>query len=350
LAVELTRGPAGPAARPAVEPRRRGRPGRASVGRVAGRVALSIVQALVVAVGATSAVFLLMRLIPGDPARILAGPGGSVTEEQIQLTRQELGLDDPLPVQYWDWITAAVRGDFGNSLVLSESVSDLLADRLVVTAQLSAYSFLLAVALAIPVSVAAARWQGAAAEKAARLVGSTGIAVPSFWLALILIIVFQGFLPIFGYVPASENLADHLVHMVLPAVALGAGFAALVFETNRAGLIETLSSDYVRTARAFGIPEWRVYGRYALRNAFLPTLTIMGIQAGALMSGALLVENAFALPGMGRLVVQGVLSRDYPVVQACILVIVVIFVAVNLLMDLVYALVDPRVRRSRGGA
>ncbi|SEE89024.1 ABC transporter permease [Jiangella alba] len=316
--------------------------------RTAGRVALSLLQALVVAVGATSAVFLLMRLIPGDPARILAGPGGNVTDEQIELTRRELGLDDPLPVQYWDWISAAFRGDFGTSLVLGERVSDLLGDRLVVTAQLSAYSFLLAVALAIPLSVVAARWQGAAADRAARLVGSTGIAVPSFWLALLLIILFQGYLPIFGYVPVSESLTDHLVHMILPAIALGAGFAALVFETNRAGLVETLSSDYVRTARAFGIPEWRVYGRYALRNAFLPTLTILGIQAGALMSGALLVENAFALPGMGRLVVQGVLSRDYPVVQACILVIVVIFVAVNLLMDVVYAVVDPRVRRSRG--
>lgn len=314
------------------------------------RIISTIVQALVVAVGATFVVFLLMRLIPGDPARILAGPGGTVSEEQIALTRRELGLDQPVLVQYWDWITRAVQGDFGNSLVLSESVSNLLADRLVVTAQLSAYSFAFAVLLAIPVSVAAARWQGALADRVARLVGSTGIAVPSFWLALLLIIAFQGVLPTFGYVPVTADPIDHLLHMVLPAVALGAGFAALVFETNRAGLIETLGSDYIRTARAFAIPEWRVYGRYALRNAFLPTLTVMGIQVGALMGGALLVENAFALPGMGRLVVQGVLSRDYPVVQACILVIVVIFVAVNLLTDLIYTFVDPRVRRSHGRA
>lgn len=316
--------------------------------RLLGRMVLSLLQAIVVAVGATFVVFVLMRLIPGDPTRILAGPGGSITEEQIQLTRQELGLDDPLLVQYWHWITSALHGDFGNSLVLSGSVSDLLSDRLVITAQLSAYSFLLAVVIAIPASVLAARWQGARAETFARLLGSTGIAVPSFWLALLLIIAFRGVLPIFGYVPISESITDHLVHMILPSVALAVGFAALLFETNRAGVIETLGSDYIRTARAFGIPERRIYGHYAFRNAFLPTLTVMGIQIGTVMSGAILVENAFALPGMGRLVVQGVLSRDYPVVQACILVIVVVFVTVNLLMDLLYAVIDPRVRRARG--
>jgi peptide/nickel transport system permease protein len=310
-------------------------------------VGSSILQAVVVATGATLAVFLLMRLIPGDPARILAGPGGAVTPEQVERTRQELGLDRPVLVQYWDWITRAMHGDFGDSLVLTDSVADLLADRLLITLQLSAYSFVLAVAVAVPLSLLAARRQGAVADKLARLVGATGIAVPNFWLALLLIILFQGVLPTFGYVPLTESPIDHLTHMLLPAVALGAGFATLVFETTRTGLVETMSSDYVRTARAFQIPERRIFGRYALRNAFLPTLTVLGLQAGALMAGALLVENAFALPGMGRLVVQGVLSRDYPVVQACILVIVVIFVGVNLLVDLLYAVVDPRVRRSR---
>ncbi|TDC10344.1 ABC transporter permease [Nonomuraea longispora] len=315
--------------------------------RVVLPLAGSVLQAAVVA-AATFVVFLLMRLIPGDPARILAGPGGSVTPEQVERTRRELGLDDPIALQYWNWITDAVRGDFGNSLVLNDTVAELLADRLVITLQLSVYAFTLAVVLAIPLSLVAARRQGAIADKLSRLAGATGVAVPSFWLALLLIIVAQGVLPTFGYAPLSEGLGAHLGHMLLPALALGAGFATLVFETTRAGLIDTLSSDYVRTARAFQIPERRIYGRYALRNAFLPTLTIFGLEAGALMAGALLVENAFALPGMGRLIVQGVLSRDYPVVQACILVIVVVFVAVNLLMDLLYAVVDPRVRRSRG--
>ncbi|NED96288.1 ABC transporter permease [Phytoactinopolyspora alkaliphila] len=307
----------------------------------------SLAQAFVVAMGATFVVFIVMRLIPGDPARILAGPGGSVTAEQVERTRRELGLDQPLLVQYWDWVTAALRGDFGNSLVLNDRVSDLLGDRLVVTAQLSFYAFLVAVVIGLPASLLAARWQGAAADKIARLVGTTGIAVPSFWLALLLIIAFQGVLPTFGYVPAGRELADHLAHMFLPALALGTGLATLVFETNRAGMIDTLGSDYIRTSRAFGVSEWRIFSRYAMRNAFLPTMTIMAIQVGTLMGGALLVENAFALPGMGRLVVQGVLSRDYPVVQACIFVIVVVFVVVNLLTDLLYAVVDPRIRRSR---
>lgn len=315
--------------------------------RVARAAAGSLAQAILVALGATFVVFVLMRLIPGDPARILAGPGGEVSAEQIARTRAELGLDDPVLVQYFDWIRGALRGDFGDSLVLSDSVSDLLGDRIVITLQLTLYAFLFAVVVAIPLSLVAARWRGALADKLTRLIGATGVAIPSFWLALLLIIAFQGILPTFGYVPLGESVREHLRAMILPAVALGAGFATLVFETTRAGLVDTLGSDYVRTARAFGVSERRIYGRYALRNAFLPTLTVLGLEVGSLMAGALLVENAFAIPGMGRLVVQGVLSRDYPVVQACILVIVVVFVLVNLLVDLLYAVVDPQVRRGR---
>ena len=325
------------------QPRTRYRPARAR--RAVLAVASSLTQAVVVAFGATFTVFVVMRLIPGDPARILAGPGGSVSAEQVARTRAELGLDDPLLVQYWDWISGALHGDFGRSLVLNDSVATLLGDRLFITAQLAAYAFVLAVALALPLSIVAARWRGAGADTVARLVGATGVAVPSFWLAVLLIIAFQGILPTFGYTAPGDDLVDHARRMVLPAVALGAGFATLVFETTRAGLIETLQSDYVRTARAFGVSSWRIHSRYALRNAFLPTLTIFGLEIGSLIAGALLVENAFAIPGMGRLVVQGVLSRDYPVVQACILVIVVVYVGVNLVIDLLYAVVDPRVRR-----
>jgi peptide/nickel transport system permease protein len=310
-------------------------------------LARNLSQAAVVALGSTFVIFALMRLIPGDPTRILIGPEGSLSPDQIDQARRELGLDRPLPVQYWDWLTHALHGDFGNSIVLRQPVVNLLSDRLVVSAQLAAYSFAFAVVVAIPASLLAARRQGAVADKLARLAGSTGIAVPSFWLAILLIIAFQRVLPTYGYVPVSQGLGAHLEHLLLPAAALGTGYATLLFETNRAGLIDTLGSDYVRTARAFGLSERRIFLRHALPNAFLPTLTIMGIQIGHLMGGALLVENAFALPGMGRLVVQGALARDYPVVQAGVLLVVLIFVAVNLLMDLLYGLVDPRVRRSR---
>ena len=321
------------------------RPPRGRTLRNLRRVGSTVLQALVVALGATFAVFAVMRLIPGDPARILAGPGGAVSEEQIARTRAELGLDQPLPVQYLDWIRDAARGDFGQSLVLNDSVATLLGDRLVITLQLACYSFALAVLVAVPLAVASAHWRGAVADKVARLVGAVGIAVPSFWLAILLIVAFQGILPTYGYTPMTDDPVQHLKMMVLPATALGAVFATLVFETTRAGLIETLQSDYIRTAKAFGVSRLRINSRYALRNAFLPTLTIFGLEFGSLLAGALLVENAFAIPGMGRLVVQGVLSRDYPVVQGCILVIVLVFVCVNLLIDAIYALIDPRVRR-----
>lgn len=317
------------------------------VRRNARRAAGTLAQAVVVAFGSTFAIFVVMRVIPGDPARILAGPGGAVSDEQVARTRAELGLDQPLLVQYWDWISSAARGDFGDSLVLNDSVATLLGDRLVITLQLAVYSFTLAVLVAVPLAVASARWRGAVAEKVARLVGALGVAVPSFWLAILLIVAFQGILPTYGYTPLTEDPVEHFRMMVLPATALGAVFATLVFETTRAGLIETLQSDYVRTAHAFGISKLRIHSRYALRNALLPTLTIFGLEFGSLIAGALLVENAFAIPGMGRLVVQGVLSRDYPVVQACILVIVVAFVTVNLLTDAINAMVDPRVRRDR---
>ncbi len=321
-------------------------PNRAvQVGWTVGRNAL---QMIIVALGATFLIFALLRTIPGDPAQILAGPGGSVTPAQIAKTRLELGLDKPLVTQYWDWISSAAQGNFGHSLVLNDTVAQLLSSRLLVTLQLATYSLFFALALSIPLSVLAARWQGNGADSLVRVVSATGVAIPSFWLALLLIIAFQGVLPTFGYAPFGDGIVPHLQHMVLPSMALGAGLTTLLFETNRASLVATLSSDYVRTARSFGLSERKIYNRYALRNALLPTITVAGLEIGSLMAGALLVENAFAIPGMGRLLVQGVLSRDYPVVQGCILVLVTIVVALNLTMDVVYAVVDPRVRRGRG--
>ncbi|MGC0362317.1 peptide/nickel transport system permease protein [Rhodococcus sp. 27YEA15] len=320
---------------------------RASSGRgrkIARKLLINAGQLGIVGFAATFLMFVLLRTIPGDPARTVSGPGGSVSQDQIDRINAELGLDKPMLVQYFDWISNAARGDLGKSLVLNDSVTTLLADRIVVTLQLGMYALVFALLLSVPLSVLASRFTSDRANRSVRLIGTLGIAVPSFWLALLLIIAFQNVLPTFGYSPISGGIGAHFQHMILPTVALGVGMSTLLFETTRASLIGTLSSDYVRTARSFGIPERRVYSRYALRNALLPTVTVAGLEMGALMGGALLVENAFAVPGMGRLLVQAVLARDYTVVQGCVLVLVVIVVAVNLTMDVVYSFIDPRVR------
>ncbi|MCD2153811.1 ABC transporter permease [Rhodococcus erythropolis] len=312
--------------------------------RIARTLLINAAQLGIVGLAATFLMFVLLRTIPGDPARTVSGPGGSVSPEQIARIRSELGLDKPVVVQYFDWLSAAARGDLGKSLVLNDSVTTLLSDRIVVTLQLGMYALAFALLVAVPLSVLASRFTSDRANRSVRLVGTLGIAVPSFWLALLLIIAFQNVLPTFGYSSLSDGIGAHFQHMILPTIALGVGMSTLLFETTRASLIGTLNSDYVRTARSFGIPERRVYSRYALRNALLPTVTIAGLEMGALMGGALLVENAFAVPGMGRLLVQSVLARDYTVVQGCILVLVIVVVSVNLLMDVVYSLIDPRVR------
>ncbi len=203
-------------------------------------------------------------------------------------------------------------------------------------------------ALAIPLSVLSATSQGSVVDYAGRLAGLLGFAMPSFWLGLMLVLLFGvilGWLPVFGYVRLSEDPVLHLKHMVLPVLALGSAYAAMIMETTRSSLIEVLQQDYIRTARAVGLREPLVLYKYAIRNALIPTVTVIGIQVGYLMSGAVVVESVFAIPGMGRLLVSAVLARDYPVVQGAMLVTVAVFSLANLCVDILYAVIDPRVRR-----
>ncbi len=296
--------------------------------------------------GSSVVIFLVMRLIPGDPARAMLGMQS--TPEAVETLRRQLGLNEPLWQQYFIWISRAAVGDLGESILLSQSVVSLLGERLPVTLLLSAYSLAIALFVAIPLSMVAATHRGSFIDHAGRFLGILGLAMPSFWLGLVLMLVFAvnlRWLPVSGYVQPSD-IVGHLRHMVLPSVALGAGYAAIVLETSRNSLIEVFREDYIRTARAEGLSERSVRWKYAMRNALIPTVTVIGIQIGYLMSGAVIVENVFAIPGLGRLLVNGVLTRDYPLVQACMLVVVLVFSIVALVVDLINAVIDPRIARA----
>jgi peptide/nickel transport system permease protein len=298
--------------------------------------------------GSSLLIFGLMHLVPGDPARAMLGPLG--TPDAVATLREQLGLNDSIPRQYFHWLSHALRGDLGESILLNQSVSSLLAERLPTTLALSAYALVFALVVALPASMISATRKNSPLDYGARLTALIGVAMPSFWLGLMLILLFSvklGILPVFGYVPLREDPVEHWRHMVLPAVTLGAAYSALIYEMNRSSLIEVLQQDYIRTAHASGIPSRLVLFKYAFRNALVPTITVIGIQIGYLMSGALLVEAVFAIPGMGRLLVNGVLSRDYPVVQGAMLVTVFIFVFANLAVDLLYTVIDPRIGRTR---
>lgn len=305
-----------------------------------------IAWALLVLLGSSVLIFLIMHVIPGDPAQAMLGPEG--TPEAVETLRRQLGLDQPLWWQYYHWISRALVGDLGQSILLSQSVLSLLVERLPVTLALSFYALALAVLIALPASMISATRPGSVADNTGRFAALFGLAMPNFWLGLVLVLIFSVHLrwfPVFGYVPFFEDPVRHFSHLVIPVVSLGAGYAAMILETSRNSLIEVLRQDYVRTARAGGLSERRVLWKYALRNALIPIITVIGIQVGYLMSGAVIIENVFAIPGMGRLLVNAVLSRDYPVVQGAMLVIVLIFSLANLVVDLLCMSIDPRVAR-----
>ncbi|GLS35553.1 peptide ABC transporter permease [Mesorhizobium tianshanense] len=296
--------------------------------------------------GSTVVIFLVIHVIPGDPARAMLGPQG--TPEAVETLRRELGLNDPLWQQYLIWVGRALTGNLGHSILLSKSVLELLGERVTTTLLLSLYALILAVLIALPISVMSATRRNTIGDHVGRLVVLIGLAMPSFWFGLMLMLLFSvrlGWLPVFGYVSPLDDLGQHFSHMVLPAVALGSGYAAMIMETTRNSLVDVLNQDYIRTARAGGLAERLVLWKYAMRNALIPTVTVIGIQIGYLMSGAIVIENLFAIPGIGRLMVNAVLSRDYPVVQGTMLTVVFVFAFANLCVDLLCAAIDPRTAR-----
>jgi peptide/nickel transport system permease protein len=294
-----------------------------------------------------SIVFVLVRLVPGDPALLIAGTDS--TAEQVAEIRTALGLDLPVARQYVQWLGRVVQGDLGRSLFSKEPVARDLLDRVPVSLQLALSATLVSVLIAIPAGVLAAARRTAGAEAAFALVTMTGICVPSFVMGLLLMLVLSAWLhvfPIRGYAPLADGVLAWARYMTLPAIAYGAIQAAGVARMTRATLLEVLGEDFIRTARAKGLAGWVVLYKHALRNALIPVVTLVGLNIGVLFTGAVVVESLFGLPGLGAFLVQGILKRDYPIVQGAILFIATFLVLLNLAVDLLYAVLDPRLRRA----
>lgn len=302
-------------------------------------------QSLVTLVLASVVVFLGVRALPGDPALALAGE--EATPEQVAAVRADLGLDQSLPVQYWDYVTNLLQGDLGESIRTGQPVTDLIATTLPVTAWLSLYALLVALVLGVGAGVVAAVRRGRWEEWTVSTASIALLSIPSFWIGILAVLVLAVTLQLFpasGYVSPLENPLRALYHLTMPAFVLGTGIAAVVMRQTRASMLETLSADFVRTARAKGLSRRRVLGRYALRNSLVVVVTVVGLQLGGLISGAVVTERIFALPGFGRLTLDAVFTRDYPVIQAVVILVTAAYVVINLAVDALYSVLDPRVR------
>lgn len=294
--------------------------------------------------GISLIVFLLVHLVPGDVVSILLGP--TTTPEAREALRALFGLDEPLHVQYARWLGDALRGDLGTSLRTGQPVLSSIVDRFAVTLELAGLAMAIALLIGIPAGVMGAIRQYSRLDYAVTLFALAGLSVPSFLLATLLILVFAlefRLLPPSGYVPFQEDPVQHLKLMVMPALALGLGAASYVTRMTRSSVLETMRQDYIRTAYAKGVGGAAVVVHHALKNALIPIITVVGIQLGYLLGGAVIVEAIFGVPGVGRLALDGINMRDYPVVQGTVLFITVVFVFINLAVDLLYAYLDPRI-------
>ena len=308
------------------------------------RAAISIATLFVISL----IVFTGVRLIPGDPARVMAGTDAdSAGLEEI---REKYGLNDPIVFQYLRWIGLALRGDLGESIRTREPVVKTVARKLPITIELAWLSVLIAVGIAIPAGVFSATRRNTIWDLLANGVSLCGLSIPSFWLGIMLILFLSvrlGWLPASGFVPLWEDPIGNVTRMIMPAFVLGTGLAAVLMRQTRNSMIEVLSADYIRTARSKGLAGRAVVFRHAIRNGLIPVVTILGLQMGALMSGAVVTEQIFVVPGFGRLIVEAVFTRDYPLVQGVVLITASAYVFINLLVDVSYSVLDPRIRVGR---
>jgi len=305
------------------------------------RLAISVVTLVVISV----IVFTGVRMIPGDPARVMAGT--EADEAGLAEIRAKYGLTDPLPVQYLRWVGLALRGDLGESIRTRETVAATVAKKLPVTVELACLSILVALCIAIPVGVLSAARRNTLWDYLANSLSLCGLSVPSFWLGIMLILLLSvrlHWLPASGFVPLWENPVGNLTRMLMPAFVLGATLGAVLMRQTRNSMIEVLGADYIRTAYSKGLPGRAVIFRHAIRNGLIPVVTILGLQMGALMGGAVVTEQIFVVPGFGRLIVESVFTRDYPLVQGVVLITASAYVLINLLVDISYSLLNPRIR------
>jgi len=287
--------------------------------------------------GAITLVFFFLHMIPGDPVEVMLGETAQQADKER--LREELGLNLPLHVQYGNFLIKISHGDLGESYFYRRPVSQVIAERIPATLELALVAFVVAGLIAIPLGIISALREGTTVDNLSVLFSLVGVSMPNFWLGPLLIILFSLKL---GWFPVSGRTG--VASLVLPAVTLGIALAALLSRMTRASLLERLGEDYLTVARAKGLPEWKVILKHALRNALIPIITVMGLQIGVLLSGAIITENVFAWPGIGTLLINSIEARDYPMVQGCVLLISLSYVVVNLGTDLVYGLADPRIR------
>lgn len=304
-----------------------------------------ILYAIIVIWAVATIVFFLLRLVPGDPFRAMLA---DVDPAAAEVLRRKFALDQPLYVQYFLWLGRLVQGDLGNSIYGSNvSVTRIIVEAFPRTFSLATLSFTISLVLAISAGVISAVRKHTLLDHVFTVLAFLGLSMPDFWLGILLILLFAAklnWLPAIGYAPLSDGFWPWFSHLILPAIAIGTPFSAIIARMTRSAMLEVLQSDYIRVARAKGLPEWTVITRHALRNALIPVVTVMGIAFALLMAGAVIVENVFAIKGLGRVLIQGIQNRDYPVVQGAILVVAVIFVFTNLLVDILYTFIDPRIR------
>jgi peptide/nickel transport system permease protein len=305
-----------------------------------------VLGAVVVMWAVATLVFFMLRAVPGDPiAAMLFDVGDPAAAEQI---RRKFGLDQPVWVQYGRWFALVLQGDLGTSMLGSRlEVSRIVAEAFPRTISLATLSFLLAAAIAVPAGLISALRRHSALDHTVTFVAFLGLSMPDFWVAILLIILFAAnlqWLPAIGYAPLSEGFWPWLSHLILPSIAVGTTFAAIMARMIRSSMLEVLRTEYMQVARAKGLLKPRLIFVHAFPNALIPVVTVMGIALALLMAGTVVVENVFAIKGLGRVLIQGILNRDYPVVQGAILVVSAIFVFSNLLVDLLYTVIDPRIR------
>lgn len=297
----------------------------------------------------SAVVFMIIHFIPGDPAAAMLG--SQANEEQLAQMREKMGLNEPLFIQFTLWLSNLLQGDLGSSLVSDQTVLSLIANRLPVTLNLIIYSMIISILIAIPLGVISAVKHNTGLDYASMIIALIGISIPNFWAALLLIMIFAlnlGMFPATGYVSVSESLLLNIKHLTLPAFSLGFIQAGIITRMTRSSMLDVLRQDYIRTVKAKGASPFTLVFRHALKNAMIPIITIIGINFGLLLGGTVVVESIFSINGIGQLMIQSVLNRDYPVIQGIILVIAAIYVFITLFVDILYTYFDPKIKYSKG--
>lgn len=307
-----------------------------------------ILTAIPVLLVVSVVLFLLLNVMPGDAADSMSTM--DATAEEVEALRESLGLNDPMYIQYLGWLKNVLKGDFGISFLNGASVTEKIVTRLPVTLELTLLAMLIAVAIALPMGVLSATHRNSAIDAIASFISMIGVAVPHFWLAMMLIIIFSvnlHWLPASGFTPISQGLGKNLIKMIMPAFSVGLGFAATVMRQTRSNMIDVLGTDYISTAKAKGMSKSVVVWKHGVRNALIPVITVIGMQTGRLFGGAIVVETLFGLPGIGTAIVQSIFSRDYQMTMGCVMMVAVIIILINTIVDILYVIIDPRVRTIR---